>query len=142
MSLDGNKLQVITRLPQSKDKKWLYEDLTQKIINAGIEVHKGLDCGFLEYVYEEAMCYELKARKILFEREKDIDIHYKDLVIQKKYRADLIIENKIIVEIKAIQKLTEIDEAQLLNYLKATKLRVGLLLNFGNKSLEIKRRIS
>jgi len=80
-------------------------------------------------------------REIYFERQKGLDIYYKDLLIPKKYKPDLIVENKVIVEIKATSGLTEVEEAQLLNYLKATKMRVGLLLNFGAKSLEVKRRI-
>jgi hypothetical protein len=100
------------------EEKWLYRDLTQKIIGAAMGVHRELGAGFLEYVYEEALCYELNLREISF-----------------------MIENKVIVEIKATSGLTEVEEAQLLNYLKATKMRVGLLLNFGKKSLEVKRRI-
>ncbi|MCD6455310.1 MAG: GxxExxY protein [Methanophagales archaeon] len=123
------------------NEKWLYRDLTQKIIGAAMEVHRELGSGFLEYVYEEALCYELKGREMHFERQKELDIYYKDLVIPRKYKPDLIVENKVIVEIKATSGLTEIEEAQLLNYLKATKMRVGLLLNFGRKSLEVKRRI-
>ena len=123
------------------NEKWLYRDLTQKIIGAAMEVHSELGSGFLEYVYEEALCYELNLREISFERQKELDIYYKDLVIPRKYKPDLIVENKVIVEIKATSGLTEIEEAQLLNYLKATKMRVGLLLNFGRKSLEVKRRI-
>jgi GxxExxY protein len=80
-------------------------------------------------------------RKIPFERQKELDIYYKDLLIPRKYKPDLIIEDKVIVEIKATSGLTEIEEAQLLNYLKATKMRVGLLLNFATKRLEVKRRI-
>ena len=123
------------------NEKWLYRDLTQKIIGAAMEVHSELGSGFLEYVYEEALCYELKLREMHFERQKELDIYYKDLVIPRKYKPDLIVENKVIVEIKATSGLTEVEEAQLLNYLKATKMRVGLLLNFGRKSLEVKRRI-
>jgi GxxExxY protein len=123
------------------NEKWLYRDLTQKIIGAAMEVHSELGSGFLEYVYEEALCYELKLREMHFERQKELDIYYKDLVIPRKYKPDLIVENKVIVEIKATSGLTEIEEAQLLNYLKATKMRVGLLLIFGRKSLEVKRRI-
>ena len=133
--------QDYTRLTQKVDNKWLYKDITEKIIGAAMEVHRELGTGFLEYVYEEALCYELKLRKISFERQKDIDIYYKNLMIPRKYKPDVLIENKVIVEIKATQGLTEIDEAQLLNYLKATKLRIDLLLNFGKRSLEIKRRI-
>ena len=123
------------------NEKWLYKDLTQGIIGAAMEVHRELGSGFLEYVYEEALCYELKFREVSFERQKELDIYYKDLLIPRKYKPDLIVENKVIVEIKATSGLTEVEEAQLLNYLKATKMRVGLLLNFGKKSLEIKRRI-
>ena len=130
-----------TRLAQKENSKWLYKDITEKIIGAAMEVHRELGNGFLEYVYEEALCYEFRLKRISFERQKELDIYYKDLVIPRRYKADLVIEDKVIVEIKATQGLTEIDEAQLLNYLKVTKLHIGLLLNFGTKSLEIKRRI-
>ena len=121
--------------------KWLHKDLTHKIIGAAMEVHRELGPGFLEYVYEESLCHELNLREIYFERQKELDIYYKDLLIPKKYKPDLMIENKVIVELKATSGLMKIEEAQLLNYLKATKLRIGLLLNFGAESLEIKRRI-
>jgi len=123
------------------NEKWLYKDLTKEIISASMEVHRELGSGFLEYVYEEALCYELNLREISFERQKELDIYYKDLLIPRKYKPDLIVENKVMVEIKATSGLTKVEEAQLLNYLKATKMRVGLLLNFGAKSLEVKRRI-
>jgi len=123
------------------NEKWLYKDLTKEIISASMEVHRELGSGFLEYVYEEALCYELNLREISFERQKELDIYYKDLLIPRKYTPDLIVENKVMVEIKATSGLTKVEEAQLLNYLKATKMRVGLLLNFGAKSLEVKRRI-
>ena len=126
---------------ENMNEKWLFKDLTQEIIGAAMEVHNELGSGFLEYVYEEAFCYELNLRKIYFERQKELEIYYKDLIIHGKYKLDLLVENKVIVELKATSGLTEIDEAQLLNYLKATKIRVGLLLNFGKKSLKIKRRI-
>jgi GxxExxY protein len=123
------------------NEKWLYRDLTQDIIGAAMEVHRELGSGFLEYVYEESLCHELNLREIYFERQEELDIYYKDLLIPKKYKPDLMVDNKVIVELKATSGLTEIEEAQLLNYLKATKMRIGLLLNFGTKSLEIKRRI-
>ena len=134
------KPQDYTRLTQ-KNKEWIYKDLTKKIIGAAMEVHRELGPGFLEYVYEEALSYELTLREILFKRQKELDIHYKSLLILRKYTPDFVIEDKVIVEIKASSCLTVNDEAQLLNYLKVTKLRVGLLLNFGQESLEIKRRI-
>ena len=121
--------------------KWLHKDLTHNIIGAAMEVHRELGAGFLEYVYEESLGHELNLREIYFERQKELDIYYKDLLIPKKYKPDLMVENKVIVELKATSGLMKIEEAQLLNYLKATKLRIGLLLNFGAESLEIKRRI-
>ena len=121
--------------------KLLYEELTYAIIGAAMEVHRVLGPGFLEYVYEESLCYELNLRSIQFERQKELDVYYKDYLLPKKYRMDLLVANKVIVDNKASKGLTEIDEAQLLNYLKATKIRVGLLLNFGTQSLEHRRRI-
>ena len=123
------------------NEEWLYMDLTNEIIGAAMEVHRELGSGFLEYVYEESLCYELNLREYSFDRQKELDIQYKDLLIARKYKPDLIVESKVIVEIKATSGLTKNEEAQLLNYLKATKMRVGLLLNFGTKSLEVKRRI-
>ena len=123
------------------ESKLLYKDLTYSIIGAAMEVHKNLGHGFLEYVYEEALCYELRLRKISFERQKKLDIYYKTYLIPEKYKADLFVNQKVIVEEKATSGLSEIDEAQLLNYLKATKVRIGLLINFGTPQLEYKRRI-
>lgn len=124
-----------------KGGRWLYKDLTEKIIGAALEVHRELGAGFLEYVYEEALGYELELKKIIFKRQEELDIYYKDKLIPKKYTPDFVVEDKVIVELKASSGLTANDEAQLLNYLKATRFRVGLLLNFGQESLEIRRRI-
>lgn len=121
-------------------EKWLYKDLTYEIIGTAMEVHNELGNGFLENVYEEALCYELEQRGIPFQSQVEIDIYYKDHLISKKYRTDIIVDDKVIVEIKATSGLTRVDEAQLMHYLKATKYRVGLLLNFGKEKLE-KRRI-
>ena len=123
------------------EEKWLYKELTHSIIGAAMEVHQILGPGFLEYVYEEALCYELKQRGINFDRQEKLEIFYKDWLIPRKYKVDLLVEDKVIVEIKATSGLTEIDEAQLINYLKATKKRLGLLLNFGTQQLEIRRKI-
>ena len=120
---------------------YLYAKLTEKIIGAAYEVHNELGSGFLEYVYEIALCYELKKLGMKFKRQVDLDIYYKEFIIPKKYKADIIIENKILIELKATKALNEIDVAQLIHYLKATKIRVGLLLNFGAPSLEVRRRI-
>ena len=123
------------------EEEFLFKDLTYAIIGAAMEVHKTLGNGYLEYVYEEALCYELTKRGISYERQKEMDIYYKDFLIPRKYRADLFVDGRVIVDNKATSGFTENDEAQLLNYLKGTRNRVGLLLNFGKSSLEYKRRI-
>lgn len=120
--------------------EYLYSELTGKIIGAAMEVHRILGPGFLEAVYEEALAHELKLRGIPFERQVDLQIHYKDITAHY-YRADFLVDGKVVVDTKAIKKITEIDEAQIINYLKATRYRVGLILNFGARSLEYKRRI-
>jgi len=116
----------------------LYSDLTGNIINAAMEVHSNLGHGFLESVYEEALAGELDLRNISHERQKNIDVLYKDVKI-KDFCCDILVENKVILELKAIKQLTDIEYAQTLNYLKATGIKVGLLINFGEKSLKFKR---
>ena len=118
----------------------LYFDLTRKIIGAAMEVHSTLGPGFLESVYEEALVVEFGLRNIDFERQKNIDVFYKDVKI-KHYVCDLIVENKVLLELKALGQLSTNEHAQTLNYLKATGLKVGLLLNFGEKSLKYQRFI-
>ncbi|MCF7954217.1 MAG: GxxExxY protein [Phycisphaerae bacterium] len=118
----------------------LYSDLTGKIIGAAMEVHSNLGPGFLESVYEEALVVELGIRNLVFERQKDINVFYKEVKI-KQFICDILVEDKVIVELKALKQLTDIEYAQTLNYLKATGLKVGLLFNFGEKSLKYKRFI-
>jgi GxxExxY protein len=118
----------------------LYRDEVYAIVGRAIEVHRELGCGFLEAVYQEAMEIELAAVGIAYERCKELRISYKGQLLQKSYVADLVCYDRIIVELKALDQLTGKEEAQLLNYLKATGLRVGLLLNFGSQGkLEWKR---
>ena len=121
------------------DKKFLYKNETYKIIGACMEVHNELGNGFLEAVYQEALGLEFKEQNIPFVQEKVIDIYYKDLLLDKKYRADFYCYDDIIVEIKALSKLTTKEDSQILNYLKATETKVGLLINFGTNKLEYKR---
>ena len=104
-------------------------------------VHNELGCGFLEAVYQEALELEFQYRNIPYQREAQLDIYYKKQLLKKHYQADFICYDKIIVELKALSALTSEHESQLLNYLKATGLRVGLLINFGKKSLEYKRMV-
>ncbi len=121
--------------------KLLYEDLTYKIIGAAQEVYKELGPGYLESVYEDALCYELDLKNLSYQRQIELDVHYKDTVFERRFRADLLIEEKVIVENKAIKMITNQDEAQLINYLKATRLRVGLLFNYGADKFAKVRRI-
>ncbi len=121
--------------------KLLHEEITYKIIGAGREVYKELGPGYLESVYEDALCYELDLLKMDYERQIELDVLYKNVVFEKRFRIDLLIENKVLVENKAIKKVTNQDEAQLINYLKTTQLRVGLLFNFGAEKFEMLRRI-
>jgi GxxExxY protein len=120
---------------------FLHKDLTEKIIGAAMEVHKTLRSGFLESVYEEAMAIELDLQRIPFERQKPVDVFYKGKVA-KQFFCDFVIEGKVLVELKAIKRLSETENAQVLNYLKATSLPLALLINFGATSLEFKRIIN
>ena len=115
------------------------DERTYNIIGAAIEVHKELGCGFLEAVYQEALEREFKGQEIPFKPQPTIQIVYKGKPLDKTYQPDFICYGEVIVEIKAISELSGIEEAQLINYLKATGLKVGLLINFGAKSLEYKR---
>ncbi len=119
----------------------LYENETYKIIGAAMEVHKELGSGFLEAVYQEALAIEFNKRKIPFIKEPKLRISYKGQNLRKYYEADFICYEKIIVETKAIKKITGIDDSQVINYLKATGFKLGLLLNFGTESLEYKRLV-
>ena len=121
--------------------KLLYEELTYKIIGAAKEVYKVLGPGYLESVYEDALCYELDLLDFLYQRQIDLDVLYKTAIFERKFRADLLVEEKVLVENKATKKLTNQDEAQLINYLKTTGLRVGLLFNFGAEKFEMIRRV-
>ncbi len=114
---------------------------TYKIIGAALEVHKELGCWFLEAVYQEALEREFLGQKIPYQAQSVVQIAYKGKPLNKTYQPDFVCYEEIIVEIKALSCLTGLEEAQLINYLKATKLKTGLLINFGNKSLEYKRLV-
>lgn len=118
----------------------ILKDEVFAIIGAAIEVHRELGPGFLEAVYHEALEIELASRKIPFESRKALTIVYKGRPLKKEYEADLVCYGQIIVELKALDRLSGKEEAQILHYLKATGLRVGLLINFGSHGkLEWKR---
>ena len=112
---------------------------TYKIIRAAMEVHRQLGCGFLEPVYQEALALELRSREIPFSRELAFPVSYKGQRLSRRYRPDFICFGTVIVELKALSFLSQIDDAQLINYLKVTGYQTGLLLNFGARSLQQRR---
>ena len=120
--------------------KLKYSDITEKIIGGAFEVHKFFGNGFQEVIYQRALVYEFRKAGLKFNREIEQKIYYKDLdkTIGTR-RADFVVEDKVLVEIKAVIKLEDVHIAQILNYLKAYRLEVGLLINFGSKSLTFKR---
>ena len=105
-------------------------ELSSKIIGAAIEVHKALGPGLLESAYEECLTHELSLRGLVFERQKPVPVKYKGINLDCGYRLDMVVENRIILELKACNQIEPIHEAQLLTYLKLTGIQLGLLLNF------------
>ncbi len=122
-------------------EEYLYEDLTHKIIGAAFEVYKELGYGFLEKIYERALIHELKSRELEVENQKSIKVFYKGQPVGD-YVADLWVDQKVIVELKAEKEMNSKHEAQLINYLKATNLKVGLLINFGQNKCQPKRIVN
>ena len=116
----------------------LYKELAYAIVGAAMEVHNQLGPGFLEAVYRKALIYELTLRGFLVEEEKPLPVYYKGQLIGE-YKADLVVDGKIILEIKAVSALAKAHEAQAIHYLTATGLRLALLINFGASSLQQKR---
>ena len=114
---------------------------TYAIIGAAMEVHREIGCGFLERVYQESLGLELASLKVPFRREVELPVHYKKHLLEATYIADFICFDSIIVEIKALSQLSGLEKAQLINYLKITGYKTGLLINFGAASLEYKRFI-
>ncbi len=123
----------------TNEEKVVYKELSFKIIEACFEVHNILGPGYSEKIYEEALSKELRDRGIGYERQKLVEVYYKGEKIGE-YRLDLVLENKIILELKAVSELSNIFEAQLLSYLKAAGMKLGILVNFGSKKV-IYRRI-
>ena len=111
-------------------------ELSHNIIKAAIEVHKQLGPGLLESVYEECLCHELNALGIPFERQKGLPVEYKEVKLDCGFRMDILVDNKVIVEVKAVDFLLPIHDAQVLTYLKLSGLKLGLLINFNTKILK------
>ncbi len=119
--------------------EYKHKDLTEKIIGAAFKVHKALGWGFLEKVYQNALMIELAELNVKSEAESPVKVYYEEKLVGD-FIADLLVEDKVIIELKAVKELNEAHEVQLVNYLKATGIEVGLLINFGEKVV-VKRRI-
>ena len=119
-------------------KPLLYADITEKILEAAFEVSKELGSGFLESVYKNALVIALRAKGMIVENEKPISVMFRGQSIGQFY-ADLFVDNKVIVELKAVSALAPEHSAQTINYLKATGIEVGMLINFGRPKIEYKR---
>lgn len=132
-SVEKNRMTLNTEYP--------FKEETYKIIGSCMDVHNELGCGFLEPVYQEALSIVFRDNQIPFIKEKVLDIEFRGRILDKKYVADFICFNEVIVELKATDGLADHDTAQVLNYLKATGIRLGLLINFGTTKLQYKRLI-
>ena len=105
-------------------------EITEKIIESAIEIHRHLRPGLLESAYEECLCFELNLHGLSFERQKPLPLKYKSIELDYGYRIDILVEDKVIVELKCVEKINPIHEAQLLTYLRLSNKKVGLILNF------------
>ncbi len=123
------------------DTSYLYSEITRKIIGAGMKVHSALGNGFQEVIYQRALVIEMEKEGISFQRELEMPIFYAGEEIGTR-RVDFLVEEKVMVELKAVTKLEDVHLAQAINYLEAYHLEVGLLLNFGAKSLEFRRLVN
>jgi GxxExxY protein len=119
----------------------IYKDECYEIVGCCMEVHKNLGCGFKEVVYQEALEREFIINALDYEREKRLKILYKGIFLKKEFAPDFVCFGKIVLELKAVSELTEIHQCQVFNYLKASKFRLGLLVNFGESSLVFRRFI-
>jgi len=126
----------------TNETKILFKEESYKIIGACMSVHKNLGHGFLESVYSEALELEFKKEGIPYEKEKKLPVFYNDKPLKKYFRTDYVCYNSIILEIKSENFLTEVDKKQALNYLKATKFELAILVNFGSPSLTYKRIVN
>jgi GxxExxY protein len=113
-----------------------FNELMERLIGACIEIHRALGPGLLESAYEECLCHELKSAGLAFERQKPLPVRYKDVNLDCGYRLDLVVEDRLILELKSVDQLLPIHEAQLLTYLKLSGLTLGLLVNFNVPALK------
>ena len=120
------------------EERFTYGDVTGKIIKSAMEVHKALGCGFQEVIYQRALVVEMTAQGLEFSREHEMKVYYRGVEVGER-RADFFVEERVMVEIKAVAELLDVHLAQAKNYLEAYHLEVGMLLNFGARSLQYKR---
>lgn len=123
------------------DDKVIHRELSYQVMKAVFEVHNTLGPGFLESVYEEALAHELELRGIAFERQKAVTVRYKERVVGT-HRFDLVLDGKIILELKAVSSLTDVFKQQTLSYLRAADLRLGIVINFGASRVESTRIVN
>jgi|APLak6261663012_1056037.scaffolds.fasta_scaffold06667_2 GxxExxY protein len=129
------------KITQIEDKKeFLYKELSYKIVGLAMEIHKKLGSGFLEKVYENSLMVLFERENIQIKQQFPINVNFENKIVGN-YIADIVVDDKIIIEIKAVESLNNVHKAQLINYLKATGFKVGILLNFGSQSLEHQRFI-
>lgn len=122
------------------EREFLYKDLTGEIIEAACNVHNTLGCGLLEKVYENALAWELELRKKKISSQREFKVIYRDKEVGIYY-ADLIVENKVVIEVKSVEEIMDAHRAQLLNYLRISGLRVGLIINFAKPRLKYERLV-
>ena len=139
MKKEEHELHELTN--STNKEKIIYKDLSFRIMEAVFEVHNILGPGYSENIYESALAKEFKDRKMDYTRQGLIEVHYKGVKIGE-YRLDMVVEGKIILELKAVSELNEIFKSQLLSYLKATEMELGILINFGSKEVEFKRIVN
>jgi GxxExxY protein len=120
----------------TEDTIYFHKDLTEKLIACAIEVHRHLGPGLLESAYEECYCYELKLQGVSLERQKQLPLVYKEITLDCGYRMDVVADKKVVIEIKCVEKILPIHEAQLLTYLKLSGMQVGLIINFHSPTLK------
>lgn len=124
---------------QNTNSNILFKEESYRIIGAAMEVHRVLGCGFVEAIYQEALEKEFALRNIPFEREKELSVSYKGNTLSKSFKADFICYNKIILELKAVKEFADEHYAQIYNYLRASGMDLGILINFGTASIEYER---
>lgn len=124
----------------NENKNIIYKDLSYKIIKLALEVHNELGCGFLEKVYENALMLLFEKEKITAKQQAPADVYFQDKVVGQ-YFADILVDNKVILELKTVEVISNIHIAQVINYLRATGIKLGLILNFGKPKFEYKRLV-